>query len=332
MKETPTKTEVRSGTYRLFSYKALKPNPQNPRRIFDKEPLEVLKDSIRHNGILVPLTVYLEKRTDQYYILDGERRWRCAEMIESDPKEAKKVPIPANVVDPPDHVANILWMFNIHNLREQWDLMPTALSLEVLMKGLGEDDDQRLTELTKVSLPQIRRCKTLLTYDKKYQAMMMDPDSEKRVKANFFIELHPVLDLYMAAPKEDRGGKSRDELIEHILGLYRSRKIPSVIHFRRILEAYDYTAENGKVDKAKRGNFLEAARQLATSRNVSIRRLFDPLTAESKSVATARTLCDTFIKDVRKLRVEHVVNREQLRRALLSVKEYVSDLLTKLEG
>jgi len=120
-------------------------------------------------------------------------------------------------------------MFNIHNLREQWDLMPTALSLEVLIKELGESDERRLAELTKVSEPQIRRCKLLLSYDKKYQAMMMDPDSEKRVKANFFIELHPVLDLYMALPKDCRTGKTRDELIKHFLDLYRSGRIPGII-------------------------------------------------------------------------------------------------------
>jgi len=89
MKPSRQATEVRSGTFRHFSYKDLKPNPQNPRRIFDKAPLKVLEDSIRANGILVPLTVYLEKRNNQHYILDGERRWRCAEAIRSDREDSK---------------------------------------------------------------------------------------------------------------------------------------------------------------------------------------------------------------------------------------------------
>ena len=331
MKPSRQATEVRSGTYGHFSYKDLKPNPQNPRRIFDKAPLKVLEDSIRANGILVPLTVYLEKRNNQHYILDGERRWRCAEAIELDPKDPKKVSIPANVVDPPDPVANILWMFNIHNLRAQWDLMPTALSLQVLIKELGESDERRLAEVTKVSEPQIRRCKILLSYDKKYQAMMMDPNPEKRVKANFFIELHPVLDLYMALPKDCRTGKSRNELIDHFLNLYRSGRILSVIHFRRILEAHDYTKEEDRIDEIKQERFREAMRQLSVSRNLSIRKLFDPLTAEDRSVDSARSLCDQFLKDMRSLRVEHVEKRAQLRKALLAVRKYVSDLLTRFE-
>jgi hypothetical protein len=36
------------------------------------------------------------------------------------------------------------------------------------------------------------RCKKLLSYEKKYQEMMLDPDPEKRMKADFFIELYPV--------------------------------------------------------------------------------------------------------------------------------------------
>jgi len=332
MKPAERTPRVMSGTYRLFSWKDLKPNPQNPRRIFDPAPLKVLEESIRSNGILVPITVYLEKRNNQYYILDGERRWRCAKAIELDPVKPKKVKIPANVVDPPTPVANILWMFNIHNLREQWDLMPTALSLEVLIKEIGETDDKRLAELTKVSEPQVRRCKTLLSYDKKYQAMMMNPDPDKRIKANFFIELHPVLDLYMSFPKDYRGGKSREELIDHFLELYRTNRIQSVIHFRRILEAHDYTQESGRIDEIKQERFLGAARQLATSTTASIRRLFDPLTAEDKAVGSAKILCEQFLKEMRRLRVEHAVNTKQLRRALLSVREYVSDILTKLES
>jgi len=327
-----TLSEVLVGTFKEFSYGALRPNPQNPRRIFDAVPLKVLEESIRANGILVPLTVYLEKRNDQYYILDGERRWRCAEAIETDPKNPQKVRIPANVVDPPNRVANILWMFNIHNLREQWELMPTALSLEVLMKELGETDDKRLAELTKVSEPQIKRCKVLLSFAKKYQAMMMDTDPSKRVRANFFIELQPVLDLLEKAPPNVRSGKSREDLIEHFLNLYHKGKIPSVIHFRRILEANDYLAEDGNVDEAKEERFYSALRTLTTSEKHSIRKLFDPLTAEDKSIASAQKLCTEFLEDIRALKVEHVLRRAPLKKALLNVQKYVSELLTKLEG
>ncbi len=332
MAKRQTAKTVQVGMFKTLSYRELKPNPQNPRRLFDRGPLEVLRDSIRANGILVPLTVYQEKRTRQHYILDGERRWRCAELIESDPKAPREVPIPANVVKPPEPVANLLWMFNIHNLREQWELMPTALSLEALMKELGETSDARLAELTKVSEPQIKRCKLLLSYHKKYQQRMMDIDPERRIRANFFIELHPVLDLYMKLPKRWRAGKSRDELIDHFLALYEKGNISSVIHFRRILEAHDLLSVDGEVDEHHKERFLDALRTLAASTDRTIRSLFDPLTKEEKSLDSAQKACQEFLRRMRWLKIEHVVKRSSIRKSLLAVQKYVSDLLTKLEG
>lgn len=59
----------------------LLPNPHNPRMLFDKLPLDVLKNSIAKVGILVPLTVYWNKAKETYIILDGQRRWTCGFVI-----------------------------------------------------------------------------------------------------------------------------------------------------------------------------------------------------------------------------------------------------------
>jgi ParB/RepB/Spo0J family partition protein len=318
---------VPGGTYREFSYKDLQPNPLNPRQLFDRRPLDVLKESIRKNGILVPLTVYQEQ-TGQHYIIDGERRWRCAELIETDPLHAQKVVIPANVVDPPPKAVNILQMFHIHNLREQWELMPTALSLKILMEELKETDDSKLAELTQLSLPHVKRCKILLSFPEKYQKLMMEPDPEQRLKPNFFIELHPVLNLYEDLPVKCRAGKSRNQLTDHFLVLYEAGRIPSVIHFRRILEAHDYLAD----EPDRRDEFLNAARTLVESTQHTIRSLFDPLVAEDKSASSAEELCKDFLKRMRRLPISHTTRkRAQLQKLLRAIEEYISDLLVKLE-
>lgn len=318
---------VKIGTFRTLRYSDLKPNPLNPRRVFDRIPLDILKDNIRRNGILVPLTVYKDER-GQHYIVDGERRWRCAEEIENDPNEPKRVPIPVNVIDKPTKVANILAMFNIHNLREQWELMPTALGLQVLMKELKESDDQKLAALTELSPAHVRRCKILLSYDKKYHQMMLDPNTDSRVKANFFIEIHPVLDLYMKLGKTDRANKTRDELIEHFLNLYRKNKIASVINFRRILEAHDILTE----DDDRYDEFRTAMRALASSSNKkSIRQLFDPLVSEDKSVQEAEVLCADFLKRLKRLKIEHTTKQASLRKTLVAIQKYLDDLLAALE-
>jgi len=163
----------------------LKANPHNPRMLFDREDLKVLRESIERVGILVPLTVYQEKISGNYVILDGQRRWICAQ-------EVGLKEIPVNQVAEPTLVQNIVTMFQIHKLRKDWELMPTALKLELLMRELGEKKERRLAELTGLDEAVVVRCKKLLSYNKRYQDTMLDADPDKRVKADFFIELYPV--------------------------------------------------------------------------------------------------------------------------------------------
>ena len=57
---------------------ALRPNPMQPRRVFDPAGLEELADSIRAEGILQPLTV---RRTPEgWELVAGERRLRAAKL------------------------------------------------------------------------------------------------------------------------------------------------------------------------------------------------------------------------------------------------------------
>lgn len=164
----------------------LRPNPHNPRLLFDRVPMEALKHSIAKVGILVPLTVYWSKAKEHYIILDGQRRWICAQ-------ELSLRNVPVNEVPEPSLVQNIVTMFQIHKLRADWELMPTALKLEVLMNELNERNDKDLAALTGLDQAVVSRCKKLLSYPKKYQDMMLYANPEERVKADFFIELYPVL-------------------------------------------------------------------------------------------------------------------------------------------
>ena len=54
------------------------PNPEQPRREFDKEALEQLAESIRQAGVLQPLLVAREGL--RYRIVAGERRYRAARL------------------------------------------------------------------------------------------------------------------------------------------------------------------------------------------------------------------------------------------------------------
>ena len=58
--------------------KSIKPNPYQPRKIFNDEAIEELRDSIQEHGILQPIIV--RKRDTTYEIVAGERRFRAAQL------------------------------------------------------------------------------------------------------------------------------------------------------------------------------------------------------------------------------------------------------------
>jgi ParB family chromosome partitioning protein len=59
------------------------PNPDQPRRSFDRDKLEDLANSIREKGIIQPLIVRPDPRkAGQYQIVAGERRWRAAQIAQ----------------------------------------------------------------------------------------------------------------------------------------------------------------------------------------------------------------------------------------------------------
>ncbi len=60
------------------------------------------------------------------------------------------------------------------------------------MRALEESKGTSLAELTGLDEAVVVRCKKLLSYNKRYQDMMLDADPDKRVKADFFIELYAV--------------------------------------------------------------------------------------------------------------------------------------------
>lgn len=219
----------------------IQPNPHNPRRLFDTEPMRILRESIQKLGILVPITVYESRRGtagQTYILLDGERRWRCA-------AELNLEAIPAIIVEEPSDEQNILTMFHIHNVREGWQLMPTALKLHTLMRKLKTHNERKLEELTKLTVPQIRRCKILLTYPKHFQNLMLAPPSE-RMKADFFIELQRIRGPALSErfPPWIRRGDAAS--IHLVLDKYLQGAIKAVTEFRQLAEVYRASARQHK--------------------------------------------------------------------------------------
>jgi len=54
------------------------PNPNQPRQVFDEEQLKGLSKTIKKHGVLQPIVVYQDGEC--FVLIDGERRWRAAQM------------------------------------------------------------------------------------------------------------------------------------------------------------------------------------------------------------------------------------------------------------
>ena len=70
------KTYMETGRVVFLPTGAIKPNPRQPRKVFQPEALDELAESIRRHGILQPLSV--RKTVSGYELIAGERRLRAS--------------------------------------------------------------------------------------------------------------------------------------------------------------------------------------------------------------------------------------------------------------
>lgn len=78
VKKSQPQAEEQSGVTRL-KIRDIEPNPDQPRKTFDKAALDALASSIKEHGVIQPILVKPEKG-GIYIIIAGERRWRAAKL------------------------------------------------------------------------------------------------------------------------------------------------------------------------------------------------------------------------------------------------------------
>lgn len=117
----------------------IRPNPSQPRKIFEAEGLRELADSIEHYGILQPLTV--RHVGGEYELVAGERRLRAARML-----GLAEVPCILLSVD----AAQSGLVALVENLqRRDLDYIEEAEGLLRLMKQYGMSQEQAAEKIGK---------------------------------------------------------------------------------------------------------------------------------------------------------------------------------------
>lgn len=208
------------------------PNPENPRIIFRQEEMDNLMASISRYGIQVPLTVYIDQ--GQYYLLDGERRWRCA-------KKLNLRNVPAIIQEKPSTLENLLLMYNIHALREQWDYYTIASKLEKIIDLFEEENGIRpteaeLSEKTGLTRGAIRRCQLIIDLPEKYKEMLLKelnlPKSKQKITEDFLIEMERSLKTVVRRVPEFES--QLDNIRNVLITKYRQNIIEAVTDFRQL--------------------------------------------------------------------------------------------------
>jgi len=106
----------------------IEPNPDQPRREFDKEAMEELATSIRNMGIIAPITLR-QVAENRYQIIAGERRWRASQM-------AGLEAIPAYIRTVEDE--NVMELALVENIqREDLNAIEIALAYQHLADATG---------------------------------------------------------------------------------------------------------------------------------------------------------------------------------------------------
>ncbi len=217
---------------RFVEPRRLSPNPDNPRLIFHADELFQLEESIKLQGILVPLTAYEDG--SKLYILDGERRWRCSVKLAL-PR------VPVNVQPKPTRLENIMMMFAIHNQRKDWDPLPSAYKLEELELEFAKrhgrpPTETQLAELASISRGEVRRLKSLLNLPEVYRDELMAELAKPRSEQ--VITVDHVLEATRGAAALGKRGIIDDDdeelLRRAIIAKYRSGVIKNTVAPRQL--------------------------------------------------------------------------------------------------
>jgi ParB family chromosome partitioning protein len=135
---------------------AIRPDPQQPRKILDPQKQHELVASVKRLGILQPISVRFMPDANVYFVIAGERRYLAA-------REAGLVELPCWVQRPEEQ--DVL----VHQIVENWqraDLHPFDLADALAqLRASGDCSQKQLAEMTGKPESEISRLLSLLKLD-----------------------------------------------------------------------------------------------------------------------------------------------------------------------
>jgi ParB/RepB/Spo0J family partition protein len=314
--QTPPKGEVAH-----VSPDLIEENRDNPRLIFPQSEMQALQDSIEEVGILVPLTVFEQK--DRYILVDGERRWICAQRLNLQT-------IPVNIIArPATKVEYVLRMFNIHNVREDWKLMPTALKLQVIVDEFQDKSEKELAKITGMTQSTVKRCRELLELPEEFQKMILE-EEEKEVRKplyseDFFLEMMNAIRSIKKFHPEIYRSYSRKGIIRKLVDKRKAGKIKNETDFRKIPKIIAAGRKGVSEEKVEK-----TLKKLLNKTDFTIDKAYEIAVPTIKSV-TIEKRCSELIDSLKEVDSSiNVMRKKNLVRILRKLKSTIEQKLRDL--
>ena len=167
------KTYMETGRVVFLPAKSIRPNPAQPRKIFQEEALDELADSIRQHGILQPLSV--RRRGNAYELISGERRLRAAEL-------AGVTDVPCILMSMDDRASGLAAL--VENLqRQDLDFIEEAMGVRRLMQEHTMSQEQAARLLGKSQSAVANKLRLLRHSDAVLSALRETGLTERHARA-----------------------------------------------------------------------------------------------------------------------------------------------------
>ncbi|MEN8153656.1 MAG: ParB/RepB/Spo0J family partition protein [Acidobacteriota bacterium] len=127
----------KNGNYIDVAIENIYPNPYQPRKSFSNEKIKELAQSIKENGMIQPVVLYMDN--EKYYLLVGERRWRSAQYL-----KWEKVPAIIKDISP----AEVMIAALVENVqREDLNAIEVAEGIDLIIKKNGFNQEEAAEKL-----------------------------------------------------------------------------------------------------------------------------------------------------------------------------------------
>lgn len=149
--------------------------------------------------------------------------------------------IPVIIQEKPTELENLVIMYNIHALREQWDYFTIASKLERVIALYQSENgyppnEVQLSELTGLTRGAIRRCQLLINLPDRFKEMILSelekPKLQQKFTEDFFIEMEKAIKTIIKRIPSYEG--KIDEIRDALIEKFRRDKITAVTDFRQL--------------------------------------------------------------------------------------------------